>query len=169
MYGFLADMAKKIYRACKKVWSFSNPRKRWRQDTKNLKLLFCFPLFSPQQHFVATTKSLLSYWLALTVYEQVAIHLTTMRNNWLRWEKGMEFSCYWMLFLYFPTSEWQSNEWREWKDYQKKKKNHYKQFESYFWYDKPNTVILTISNPAWIWRQWATKHENWVKKTLTSA
>lgn len=79
--GFLLIQPRKYTELANKCGASGTPEKREGETTKNVKLLFCFPLPLPLAIFVATIKSLVSYWLALTAYEQVLIHLTTMRNK----------------------------------------------------------------------------------------
>lgn len=79
--GFLLIRPRKYTELANKRGASGTPEKDEGKTTKTMKLLFCFPLLVRTATFVATMKSLESYWLALTVYEQVLIHLTTMRNK----------------------------------------------------------------------------------------
>lgn len=79
--GFLLLQPRKYTELANKCGASANPEKDEGKTSKNVKLLFCLPALLPIATFAATMKSLVSYWLALTVYEQGVIHLTTMRNN----------------------------------------------------------------------------------------
>lgn len=122
MYGFLADMAKKIYRACKKVWSFSNPRKRWRQDTKNLKLLFCFPLLLPTATFCCNNEELAVILVGIDCLRASSDTFDHYEKQLTEMRKGDGIQLLLDAFSLFPNL-WMTVKWVErMKRLQKKKK-----------------------------------------------